>query len=196
MPGADQVNPFKQYHRKRGGKAGQSFYATIVADGVEKPAYAGDIMLAGGGETFDKGQWITLWIDEDSSLHPFAGFTRRSAGAVGQKFAAVFVVTAEPGGDAEPVTAAVQSAGSVRKLSQDAYLIVTGGFFCQWLEEKSEWTEKLHKAGRVWNADTAKSYVKHMLDIESLSDLDRDAEKAKLFHELVRKPFSQWRGRE
>lgn len=196
VPGEDRINPFKQYQRKRGGRVGQCFYATIVRDGESIPTYTGDLMLAGWGDSSSKGQWASYWIDEDSNLHPFAGFTRRSTGVVGQTFAAAFVILTEPGGNIDASAPAGRSIQAPRKLSADAHLMITGPFFRQWLEEKSEYTQALHQKGQTWTAETARRYVKWLLGIESLADLDRMAEKATMFHEKIRRPFAKWNGRE
>lgn len=196
-PGHDKVNPFKQYQRKRAGRVGQSFHAVIVADGDTRSAYDGPVMLAGWGDSSDKGQWVRWWLDEESALHPFAGFTRRSGMGLGKFFAAVVALTVEPGGclqDAHETGGDKQPAP--RKLSADAHLIVTSQRFGQWLEEKCEYTTRLHEEGRKWDAQTAKKYVKWKLKVESLSDLDRIEEKAEQFHKEFRIPYSKWNGRE
>lgn len=199
-PGHDRINPFKQYQRRRNGRVGQSFYAGIVLDGADKATYSGDVMLAGWGDSHDKGQWVRFWLDPEASLHPFAGFTRRSTSSVGQLFAAAIVITIEPGGGlqvSEDAAAGDDHGGNrVRRLSSDAHLMVTGNFFRQWLEEKSDFTEALHRKGRTWDAVTSKKYVKWVLGIESLSDLDRMSDKADRFHKEFRIPFSKWNGKE
>ncbi len=192
-PGHDKVNAFKQYQRKRNGRVGQSFYAVIVPDGQTQPTYESDVMLAGWGDTSDKGQWVRFWLDEEAGLHPFSGFHRRTSGVVGQLFAAAINITTEPNGHPGDVP---QSKNKGRTLSQMAFLTITQARFKQWLEEKSEFTRKLHAQGRTWDANTVKAYVKWVLKIESLGDLDRVTEAAERFQKEFEQPFNKWSGRE
>lgn len=74
-----------------------------------------------------------------------------------------------------------------RKLSQAAdSLARRNGRFLQFLREtKSTLT-------RDWDGEKAKHYVKHVVKVESLSDLDRDPAAAARYEELIRKPFERW----
>lgn len=83
--------------------------------------------------------------------------------------------------------AGVTRARKPRKLSQEAdSLARRNGRFLQFLKEtKSTLT-------RDWNPEVAKQYVKHVLKVESLSDLDRDPAAAARYQELIRKPFERW----
>lgn len=195
-PGVDSRNPFKQYQRRRSGRLGQRFHMVIVPDGFETPTYDGEAMLRAWGDT-EKGQTVGFWLDNEAAQHPFAGLTRRTPTVVGQLFAGAFVIL---DCDGSPVDVEAQaaledsSASRGRKLSSQAHLIITGQRFCQYLEETSGWTAKLRATGRSWTPEQARLYVKWRIEVESLSDLDRDAKKATAFHELIRKPFALWNG--
>ena len=99
-------------------------------------------------------------------------------------------------GDGDAAQHPATGGAKPRPLSSAAHLIVTSPRFIQWLNEKSDWTAKLHKQGRQWDAQTARNYVKHALGIESLSDLDRLPDRAEAFHEQFRKPYAKWDGRD
>lgn len=73
-----------------------------------------------------------------------------------------------------------------RKLSSTAHLLVSSALFLRYLQET--------KANLVkdWSSDKARVYAKRLIEVESLSDLDRNAEAAKRYHEQIRKPYDRW----
>lgn len=162
---------------------------SIALESTAGIIYDDECMLAGWGDTSDKGQWVRLWLDADASLHPFAGYKRRGASEAGDYFAAAFVLTTEPGGPAE----AVQSRG--RKPSQHAFLLIGSSRFRQWMEERNAYTKTLEKKGRRWDPETIKRYVKYRLQIESLSELDRGEDVLRRFNSEFREPFMLWSDR-
>lgn len=199
-PGPDRIHPFKEYTRRRGNHAGQLFELSVSDVDTQRIVYADGGMLAGWGESHDKGQWLKFWLDEEADRHPFAGCRRRSSAETGQMFmlAAVLLDT-----DGRPIDPGQERRMEIhethpkqRSPSQSIYLMVTGHRFVQYLKEKSDWTKRLARAGREWTPDLAKSYVKFRLKIESLSDLDRNPEKLKEFHQIIRRPFEKWAGYE
>jgi hypothetical protein len=192
-PGPDQVHPFKKFTRKRGGHAGQLFKASIVATDTGVFVYQDDVMLAGWGESHDKGQWVRFWLDEEADRHPFAGLSRRQTQELGQFLMVVLVAIDDEGKpvdlDMEDKLIAIATHPKRRSLAQDAHLIIYGVQFQQWLREKNPHTA--HQERR-WDGEDAKRWVKRFLGIESLSDLDRNAYAAQRFHKEIRIPFSQW----
>lgn len=200
QPGVDRVNPFKQYTRRRAGHVGQLFAAAICEVGFERLVYGSDLMLAGWGDTSDKGQWVRFWLDEEADRHPFAGFRRRAGKELGQFFMLALVLLDTDGQPIDPHAVAITEAAAApkkgRTFAQSAHLMITGNLFVQYLREKSDWTGKLRKKGQEWTPELARRYVKYVLGIESLSDLDRFPEKVALFHREIREPFSKWSGAE
>lgn len=195
VAGNNKVHPFKQYYQRRGGRAGQSFVVTFVPHGSEAPNLNGEAMLCAWGDTSNHGQWFRLWLDDEASHHPFGGYKRRSDKNLGDLFVGVFVLTTEPGGAA--VTDAEHEQDAKRKNfrpSQKAHLLIGDSFFMAWLKEKSDFTTKLDAKGRSWDKETAKSYVKWALKIESLSDLDRNDDALRRFNERFQLPYAKWRG--
>jgi hypothetical protein len=199
-PGSEHhVHPFKKYQKRRGGKVGQIFGAAFYRiEDPTRPIYDGEIMLAGWGDT-ERGQSVKFWLDNEASLHPFAGLRRRAGKELGQFFAVAMTLVDDSGGPAvdRDIEDTMTRPGQKRRsLSQDAYLIITSDRFCQFLREKCEYTAVLDRKGRAWDGPTAKNYVKWRLSIESLGDLDRSADAAKRFHEEIRIPYSRWNGDE
>jgi hypothetical protein len=148
-----------------------------------------EVMLAGWRDSSDKGQWVRLWLDHDSVLHPFAGFNRRKGDQPGDYFACAFVATTEPG-SGESIDRPNQ-----RKESQRAWLMINSQRFRQWLEERCEYTAVLERKGRRWDPETVKSYVKWKLKIESLSELDKHNGALERFDREFREPFVHWADR-
>lgn len=198
-PGADRVNPFKQYTRRRNGHAGQLFYASMALVGAESTMYMDDVMLAGWGDSHDKGQWVKFWLDEEAERHPFAGLTRKTTASLGQMLIIALVLLDDEGKPIDPsVERTVEEASrpKSRSLSSQVHLMITGHLFVQYMREKSVWAQKYVAAGNQLTPEVARQHVKAVLKIESLSDLDRFPDKAAQFHKDIRIPFSRWSGQE
>jgi hypothetical protein len=85
--------------------------------------------------------------------------------------------------------AAGRSAGGSskpRKLSSSAHLLLGGALFLRYLQETKATLVK------EWTSEKARLYAKNVMKVESLSDLDRDPEAAKRFHQLIRRPYDMW----
>lgn len=189
------INPFKDYVRRRGGRVGQRFHVSIVLVGAVSPLYDGQVMLMGWADS-EKGKTVSLWLDEEADRHPFAGCEKRAAGKVGSLLIAAFVVLND---DEKPLSAPHERTEGGRKLSAQVHLMITSPRFCKFLEERSQKTATLTAQGLSWSSTyngemMSRSYVKSVLQVESLSDLDRDPAKAELFHKVFRRPFSRWNG--
>lgn len=59
--------------------------------------------------------------------------------------------------------------------------------FLQFLKETKP------NAVKEWTPDNARRYVKAVLRVESLSDLDRDPAAAERYQAMIRKPYENWR---
>jgi len=194
-PGAEVVeHPMRRYQRRRGGRMGQRFHGVLVADGMTRPAYDGELMLCAWTDS-DRGRSSKFWLDEEAGIHPLHGFDKRTAKAPGSMFAAVLVLIQDDGkvidGEAEERLTKPR-----KRLSNDAHFMVTSALFIQYLTEHSGHTQILERKGLSWTPERAKAYVKTKLGIESLSDLDRDETVAEKFHEQIRRPYSRFAGRE
>jgi hypothetical protein len=147
--------------------------------------------------------WVRFWIDEQADRHPFAGFHRRSLETpIGTMFMVVLVAIDDHGQpidpNAEHLAGAVQAPRKGRTNSQWAHLIITSPRFCQWLREKErEFTPRILRQHGNWTPELARRYVvRWVLQSESLTVIDHDQVKLKLFHEKIRIPYSQWAGDE
>lgn len=165
--------------------------------------YAGGAWLAGWGDSSDKGMWVRFWLDEEADRHPFAGCNKRSQEhPLGTMFMAAMVALDDAGQPIDPakehLAGAVETPRKGRTLSQMAHLIITGPRFCQYLREReAEYTPRVVAKHGGWTPDLARRYVvRVVLGAESLTVVDHDQEKAKIFHERVRIPFSRWSGDE
>lgn len=139
-------------------------------------------MLKGWTESATGGQQFSLWLDNESSLHPFAGCRHRKRDEPGEMFKFTLLEIQ----DDETLAPHEATVKTVRP-SNSAHLLVTGNMFVRFLKETKPNMAK-------WDSATAKRYVKHVLEIESLADLDKIPAKVREYDEAIVKPFEQWRG--
>lgn len=196
---AKQLNPFKEYQRRRNGHVGQRFHGSIVPVGSEEPAYDGEVMLCGWSDS-ERGKTVKWWLDEEADRHPFAGYGRRSSSAPGSLFMGVFALLSDDG-KAENQDQKSVAEGRGRRLSSQVHLMITSPMFVRFMTERSRKTAALQRNGKAWDTMhdgemMTKAYIKKFLGIESLSDLDRDAGKAEMFHRTFRIPYARWSGKE
>lgn len=179
--GFERMHPFKKFQRKRGGKVGTIFAAAIV-DQYGEIRVNSEVMLKGWTETATGGQQFSLWLDNEASLHPFAGCRQRKREEPGEMFKLTLLESAE---HIEPREATVK----VQKPSNAAFFLVCKTpMFVQYLKEtRRSMVER-------WDPDVAKAYVKSVLEIESLSDLDKLPGKVLEYQEKIVKPYERWRG--
>lgn len=180
--GFERMHPFKTYQRKRGGRLGTRFAAAIMDSQAVVRLHA-EVMLKGWTESATGGQQVSLWLDNEAALHPFAGCRARKRDEPGEMFKLSLV-------EIDEVEEPVQQEGRTRTrtISQQAHLLVTGGMYVRFLKET-----KSH-VRNDWDGTLSKQYVKHRLDIESLSDLDKLPAKAQEYQEQIVKPFERWQG--
>lgn len=77
-----------------------------------------------------------------------------------------------------------------RRFSSSVHLLVTGALFLRWLQETKG------NLVKEWNPELARRYAKQVMEVESLSDLDRDQEAVKRFNDRIRRPFERWNKQE
>lgn len=73
-----------------------------------------------------------------------------------------------------------------KKFSSSVHLLVTSPRFVQWLQE-TKGTLVKH-----WTPELARQYAKRAIRVESLSDLDRDRDAVRRFHDEIRRPYERW----
>jgi hypothetical protein len=197
----NSVNPFKEYVKRRNGHVGQRFWSAIVPVGSEQPVYDGELMLCDWGDTA-RGKTVKFWLDNEASLHPFAGYRRRIGKETGSLFMGALTELSDEG-DAVDQGQRDVAEGKPRRLSSSVHLMITSPLFCQFMTERSQRTASIHRRGLTWSSAhpktgemMTKAYVKAFLKIDSLSDLDRDPHKAEQFHKTFRRPFARWSGGE
>lgn len=182
--GFERMHPFKRFQRKRSGRLGARFAAAIRDDqGVVR--VNSEVMLKNWTETANGGQQFSLWLDDEASLHPFAGCRHRKRDEPGEMFK-ISLIELQDDNTPEPV----QREGTVRTrtISQQAHLLVTGSMFVRYMRET-----KSHIRDD-WDNQLSKLWVKNRLDIESLGDLDKIPAKAQEYREQIVKPFERWQG--
>lgn len=65
-----------------------------------KPAFRGEMMLAGWSESHNGGAKVTFWLSDPSELDAFRAMTCRKGNTAGQRFAVMMV---EIGDDEQPI---------------------------------------------------------------------------------------------
>lgn len=162
---------------------GSRFSAAIVdAEGTVR--VNSEVMLKGWTESATGGQQFSLWLDNELSLHPFAGCRHRKRDEPGEMFRISLL-------EIDEIEVPDQRVGKVDGMwpSQRAHnLVVRNQMFVRYLKET-----KGHMRND-WDSALAKVYVKHVLNVESLSDLDKIPTKAQEYDEKIVKPFERWQG--
>lgn len=64
--------------------------------------------------------------------------------------------------------------------------MVTSAMFVRYLQETRP------KLVKSWSPDLARRWVKSEINVESLSQLDRDQAAARRFEEQIRRPYARW----
>lgn len=213
-----RLHPFKRFQQRRNGRMGTRFRCAVGDSKTGLVHYAGEVMLAGWKDSSFAGQTITLWLDEEADRHPFAGFNRRKNGTPGDMFAVALVevddneqavrqqqreraIETGPGGlpapgrgasgnKGKPVAGKPPAGARRSKPSQTAHLMVTSNMFVRWLVETRP------KLVKKWDAQLARRWVKSEINVESLSELDRDPAALERFEKQIRKPYARWNGQE
>lgn len=190
------MHPFASFTRRRGGRTGTRFRMVMTKNGADKPMFNAEVMLMSGGQPLGQGFWVSFWLDDEASHHPFAGYRGRRGDAPGETFSAAFVELDDDDSAIDQVKRGRVEEAHARagqKLSQYAYLLCTNPMFLQFLSERAlvngdprtvEWWTKENHAAR---------WLRWRCNIESRSELDRNAEAATVFHEEIRQPYSDWR---
>ena len=190
------VNPFTQFVRRRGNRVGTRFKAAFVRYGEGTPFFSGELMLAGGGQPLGQGMWVRFWLDEEETEHPFAGCMGRKGDQPGDLFGVVMV---ELDDDDEAIDQKKRARLEKQKhkgagLSRYAALLCHHDLFLQYLSEKVP-VKTQSRSVEWWGEDEhAARWMRWICTIESRAELDHNPKAEELFHERIRRPYSEWRG--
>lgn len=79
-PNEARPNPFKQFTKRRSGRAGTRFVMSLAHIGeltTQKTAYDGEVMLAGWADTSTQGYTVTFWLEPpEEGTHQLEGYQR------------------------------------------------------------------------------------------------------------------------
>jgi hypothetical protein len=192
------LHPFAQFVRRRGHRVGTRFYVAITRVGDEQVFYQGELMLAGGGNPLGQGMWVRFWMDEEATSHPFSGCAGRRGNDPGDLFEAAFV---ELDDDDEPINqekrARLERANGAPKggaMCRWAAMRGHDGLFLQWLSEEMPLPDKKLRPVAWWaREDHVARWIRWLCGVESRADLDNNAKAGEIFHERIRRPYSEWR---
>ena len=212
-PNEERPNPFKQFTKRRSGKAGTRFHMTaseIVKKGDPQIiAYDGEAMLAGWSDTNSTGYVVSFWVHPTTGVHPFELHARNVSAfmcvlveltdqdeAVNQakraKIEAIInpqqvgLATVKPEGSEPPPAAADPPPGpkpAGQRLSMVAALLCSNPLYQKFIGCSMDATAK----------EQAAHYMRAKLGIESRSELDNETnfELRRRFHQEIRIPFAE-----
>jgi hypothetical protein len=188
-------NPFKYFTKRRKGKAGTRFMATLAhvkedaPNGVVIP-FTVELMLANWTDSSTSGHSVEFWCPPpDQGMHVFEGYERNKD--------SFMVALAELDDDdavidqkkREVVEQAEKSPHKPgQRLSQAAAMMCQNEQFWEWATVNSHPPLSV----MVDSKEKAADWLRQSLAIESRAELDRDPAKAQRFHDEIRKPFVQW----
>ncbi|WP_033472896.1 hypothetical protein [Bordetella bronchiseptica] len=157
-------------------------------------AFQGEVMLAGWSQTHNGGAKVTFWLQDDTDLEAFKAMTVAKGKTAGQRLALVAV---EIGDDEEPVSPQSQSTPTPAEKLKGGDLARLAGQLCVNPEFQRFAAHMQSGPNYLASSDqfTATNWLREMCGVDSRADLDHDIEAAARFHERVRKPFLEWKGR-
>lgn len=144
-----------------------------------RPAYSGELMLAGWSDSHTAGAKVTFWLPDQESLEAFRHLTVRKGRTAGQRFMAVLI---QIGDDDQPIEPGEDSAARPsHALAKSAALICRTEAFQDFVASVNGWTPS--DAER--REEMAANYVRGWCRVESRSELDRSPSAAQLFARLM-----------
>jgi len=138
-------------------------------------AFKGEVMLAGWGDSHNGGAKVTFWLSDDQDLGSFRRMTVKKGKVAGQRLMCVLVEIDE---QEQPVV-------QTRAFSSEAHLMVTGPYY-------QAFCRATVKGAASWDPARCKRYAKWLIEVESLSELDSNPAKAKLFRDVIQRPLAEW----
>lgn len=142
------------------------------------PTFAGEMQLAGWSESHTSGCKVTFWLSSPDDLEAFRALTVRKGNTAGHRFMAALV---EIGDDEQPKEPEKPKGGELARL---AGIWCADPRFWAWIETVSE--------GYVTNEAEAADWVRQACDVTSRADLDHDKAAGDYFHQLIRRPFTDY----
>lgn len=139
-----------------------------------QPSFQGEVMLAGWSETHNGGAKVTFWLQDADDLEAFKAMTVAKGKTAGQRLALVAV---EIGDDEQPVHRQEKPKGG--ELARLAGILCENPLFHKWLG--------------VTGDEFAAKRVRVICEVASRAELDHCEEAAERFHDLIRKPFLEWK---
>lgn len=137
-------------------------------------AFEGEVMLAGWQESHNGGAKVTFWLPSSESLEPFRFATVRKGKTAGQRYMMVLV---EIDSDEKPV----------QHPSNAAHLSITSERFLEYAKAQAPDGRRAK-----WTTQRAREWVKYVIGVESLSELDSNPAALERYHRLIRIPFDLW----
>ena len=189
------VNPFTQFVRRRGNRVGTRFEAAFVRYGEGRPFFKGEMMLAGGGQPLGQGMWVKFWLDDEADHHPFAGCAGRKGDHPGDLFGVVMVELDDDDVVIDQAKRRRVEGKQGGALARYSALLCTNELFLQYLSEKMGVGDPITYRPAEWWAseDHAARWIRWACGVESRAELDNNAKAAEIFHERIRRPYSEWR---
>lgn len=152
-----------------------------------KPAYQGELMLAGWTDSHTTGAKVTFWLPDQESLEAFRHLTVRKGRTAGQRFMAVLIQIGddeqpiEPGSDTKP-------ARRNNALALSAVQVCKDSTFHDFIAEAVGFLPA-DVAGRE---AIAADYLRDYCHIESRAELDASPTASQLFARLMGE-YRDWR---
>lgn len=168
------VHPFCGVGRRKASVPGDIFALVLVELNDDETAVAQN----GNGRNIHagSGQGVSTGVHDGAAASTGTAAPRATHGAAS-------------GASQSPKRGSANGGAAARrgqKLSSSVHLLVTSAIFLRWLRETKG------NLVREWTTELARQYAKQVIKVESLSDLDRDPEAVKRFHENIRRPYERW----
>jgi len=142
----------------------------------DKIAVNTEAMLLGWSDTSTRGKTVTFLLPEDGDSHAFKEFAIKSKKSSGQRFQ-MFLVELDD--DETPKT-------QQQKTSQYLHCLCGSEMFWDFINLNFD-------TSLVADFLTAKTFIYDELNIESLSDLDRNDQKKKLYEMKIKVPYDHYK---
>lgn len=144
-----------------------------------RPAYQGELMLAGWTENHNSGAKVTFWLPDADALESFRHLTARRGKTAGQRFMAVLVQLGDGDEPIQPGTDGPQRESHA--LSKSAALLCRTDAFQQFACGREGWIPDQADAREELSAVCIRGYCR----IESRADLDKSPTAAAMFARLM-----------
>lgn len=154
-----------------------------------RPAYQGELMLAGWTDNHTTGAKVTFWLPDQEALEAFRHLTVRKGRTAGQRFMAVLIQIGddeqpiEPGGDGPP-----RMAKATNPITVTAVLTCRDAAFQEFASGELGYMPDTAQEREQMAADFVRGYCR----IESRRELETSPTAAQLFSRLMAE-YQDWR---